>query len=86
MSKDELGGRAVTEPCTSCGEETAAGSPFFSDRRVVERPGGDRAYVCSLCDQRLAEARRGTRLTDEEVRRLVDTGSLGMIAGLPGVH
>ena len=86
MGQDEPGERAVREPCMSCGEETAAGSPFFSDRRVVERPGGDRAYVCSLCDQRLAEARRGTRLTDDEMRRLVETGSLGMIAGLPGVH
>ena len=63
-----------TEPCLGCGEETAVGSVFFSDRRIVERADG-RMYLCSLCDAAVRLSRRGRRLTDEEVRNLVENGS-----------
>jgi hypothetical protein len=71
--------QAVTlerEPCRSCGEETAVGSIFFGDRRVIHEPGGATIYLCVLCDGRIRAARRGRQLTDDEVRILVRTGSL----------
>ena len=37
------------EPCLVCGEETAIGSVFFSDRRDAELPDGKRGYLCSEC-------------------------------------
>ena len=63
------------EPCAQCGEETAVGSVFFSDRRSVDRTDGTRTYLCSLCEARLAEGRDRRRLNEKEVRRLVDTYS-----------
>ncbi len=36
------------EPCVVCGEDTAAGSPLFSDRGVSTK-GETRQYLCSLC-------------------------------------
>ncbi len=41
------------EPCLSCGEETAAGSVFFSDRHEVTLKDGTRGYVCSACVGRI---------------------------------
>jgi hypothetical protein len=39
------------EPCIECGEDTAAGTPLFSDRFKRERP--DRTeYLCRLCAER----------------------------------
>jgi hypothetical protein len=37
------------EPCLRCGEETAIGSVFFSDRREAKAPDGARFFVCSEC-------------------------------------
>jgi hypothetical protein len=37
------------EPCLVCGEETAVGSVFFSDRRDATLPDGTRGYLCSEC-------------------------------------
>jgi ribosomal protein S14 len=64
------------EPCIGCGEETAIGSTFYSDRRVVDRPDGTRIHLCSLCGQRAAAQHRKKQLTDEEVRILAQSGSL----------
>ena len=64
-----------SEPCLKCGEETAVGSAFFSDRTRIELGGGQRAYLCSLCDSSLRASRKGTPLTDEEVRNLVKNGT-----------
>lgn len=74
------------EPCEACGEETAVGSVFYSDRRVIEHTDGGRSYICTLCDQRIAASRHGKHLTDHEVRRLIETGSLAMIGYIPGGH
>ena len=76
---------ATTQPCTVCGEETAAGSPLFSERRRLDHPDGTRTFLCPLCDAR-ASQRQGKRLTDDELQRFILNGSLAMIAGLPGVH
>lgn len=64
------------EPCEGCGEETAVGSIFFSDRRRVEHPDGHRSYVCRLCDERLAADRHGRRLTDEELTKLINMAGI----------
>jgi hypothetical protein len=58
-----------------CGEETAVGSVFYSDRRSIDQADGSRTYLCSLCEARLAEGQRKGRLTEAEIRRLVDTYS-----------
>lgn len=44
------------EPCLECGEETAVGSYFFSDRDEVELPNGTRGYLCSECANRIRTA------------------------------
>jgi len=41
------------EPCLKCGEETAVGSIFYSDRDAAKLPDGTRGYLCSECVQRL---------------------------------
>ena len=66
---------SAREPCLGCGEETAVGSIFFSDRHTVEHSDGTRAYLCTLCDARIRSSRKGMRLTDEEVRDIVENGS-----------
>ena len=63
------------EPCVQCGEETAVGSVFYSDRRSIDQADGTRTYLCSLCEARLAESHHKRRLTEKEIRRIVDTYS-----------
>jgi hypothetical protein len=41
------------EPCLRCGEETAIGSVFFSDRREGTTPEGAKYFLCSFCIRRL---------------------------------
>jgi hypothetical protein len=53
------------EPCMSCGDDTSAGSPFFSDR-LVDRSEGKPRYMCSLCVQLARGGREVHGLTDEE--------------------
>jgi len=65
----------VAEPCSGCGEETATGSVFFSDRHAIEQADGRRAYLCALCDSRIRSSRKGRQLTDHEVRSIVENGS-----------
>jgi hypothetical protein len=43
-----------------CGEETATGAVFYSDRRAIDDPNGHPAYLCALCDERVRTSlRRG---------------------------
>jgi hypothetical protein len=73
----------MNEPCVVCGEETAIGSVFFSDRHTVEKSDGTRTYLCGLCNARVRSAGKGKKgkpLTDEELRSLVENGSLAAIA------
>jgi hypothetical protein len=72
------------EPCIGCGEETAVGSVFFSDRHQVDRSDGSRVYLCSLCDARVRVSRKGQRLTDEELRSIVENGSMAAITWAGG--
>jgi hypothetical protein len=80
MSGDSKPLLPATEPCLACGEETAVGSIFFSDRHGVEQSDGTRTYLCTLCDARIRSSRKGKRLTDEEVRDIVENGSMGAIS------
>ena len=41
------------EPCVSCGEETAVGSIFYSDRNKAQLPDGTSGFLCSACVQRI---------------------------------
>jgi hypothetical protein len=75
---------SVSEPCLRCGEETAAGSVFFSDRLNIEHSHGTRTYLCTLCDARIRSSRKGKRLTDEEVRDIVENGSMAAISWAGG--
>ncbi|HEV8402808.1 MAG TPA: hypothetical protein VGQ31_07210 [Candidatus Limnocylindrales bacterium] len=63
------------DPCAGCGEETASGSIFYSDRHLVERTDGQRSFLCSSCDSRIRATGKGRRLTDDEVRNTVENGS-----------
>jgi hypothetical protein len=58
------------EPCLACGEETAVGSVFCSDRHDVQVKDGRRGYLCSDCVRRIRAAGRAEDL-DETDRALV---------------
>ncbi len=60
---------STREPCLACGDETASGSPFYSDRRVMEAADGTRTFVCSSCVQMASNRKRRPTLTDAELRR-----------------
>ena len=62
------------EPCAGCGEECAAGSAFYSDRRETNRSDGERTYLCSDCLGRAHAARKGKPLTDADLRTIADNG------------
>jgi hypothetical protein len=64
------------QPCAGCGKPTAAGRALFADRRTIDHADGQRSYVCSLCDARLSASHHPGQLSDDEVRRLIDTGSM----------
>ena len=78
----------MSEPCAVCGEETAVGSVFFSDRHTVEKSDGTRT-LCAPCNASVRSARKGNEgkpLTDEELRSLVENGSLAAIASAGGAE
>jgi hypothetical protein len=52
------GASSAKEPCIGCGEETAVGSVFFSDRYAVEHSDGTRTYLCTLCYARIRALRK----------------------------
>jgi hypothetical protein len=77
-------GTTGKEPCAGCGEETAAGSVFFSDRRQVTRSDGVRSFLCSDCLGRAHAARKGEALTDADLRVIADNGlmiGVGLLGG-----
>ena len=67
------------EPCLSCGEETAIGSIFFSDRHENEGPDGTRVYLCSECVARIRTAGHSEDLTS--IRTVGDLAMIGLNAG-----
>lgn len=70
------------EPCSSCGEDTAIGTPFYSNRRVLDANGPNRRFVCSLCVQRTTQKRRRRPMTEEERQELERSAATGgFVAG-----
>jgi hypothetical protein len=72
------------EPCVGCGEETAVGSVFFSDRRDISRSDGARVFLCSDCQARAHRARKGAALTDDDLRTIADNGLMIGVGFLGG--
>ena len=79
---DDGEARQHEEPCLGCGEETAVGSVFFSDRKVVEDPDGRRAYLCSLCVSRIRAAWHHESLNS--LQDLSNLYAIGLVSSLPG--
>ncbi len=73
------------EPCESCGEDTAAGTPLYSDRREVTDAKGQRTFLCAPCVERVVDARRREPLSDED-RRKLESGAAVFGAFAPGGH
>jgi hypothetical protein len=77
-------GSNAQEPCGGCGEETAAGSVYYSDRRSTTRSDGTRAYLCSECEGKVRAARQGMPLTDHDLATIADNGlmvGVGLLGG-----
>jgi len=75
------------DPCAECGRGTAAGTMGFSDRRVVEWEGAARGFLCGECQAAIVAARQGEPLSDDEVRRRIDSGVAAMAwASGPGAQ
>jgi hypothetical protein len=79
---DDVEAKQPEEPCIGCGEDTAVGSVFFSDRKVVEDPDGRRAYVCSLCVARIRSA--GHHESLNSLQDLSNLYAIGLVSSLPG--
>jgi hypothetical protein len=72
------GGRSDSQPCTACGLATSPGTPRFAGRRVI-RPAGamaDTAFLCASCEEELCIARGAKRLSDAELRQLIEHDSI----------
>jgi len=67
------------EPCASCGEETAVGSVFFSDRLRIPRPDGPDAFLCGLCDARIRASHKPSRWTPEDVAAFTRNASAAAV-------
>ena len=57
------------QPCVSCGDETAAGSPLYPARTELQAPDGMTGFLCSDCQVRITGHDRG-RISDADVRKL----------------
>jgi hypothetical protein len=67
----------AAQACVACGESTAPGRALFVGRRVVPHDEGN-SYLCAVCDEQVAARRRGKKLTDDQLRRLVENGAMGV--------
>ena len=64
----------LKEPCTSCGEETAVGSVFFSDRLKIQR-----LFLCGPCYARIRASQKRARWTEEDVAAFTRNASAAAI-------
>ena len=80
----EIPAPSGVEPCMGCGEETAVGSIFFSDRRSVTTAAGSRVLLCSECQTKAHHARKGEPLTDEDLRTIAGNGTMIVVGFLTG--
>jgi hypothetical protein len=72
---DVLENNPHQEPCVGCGEETAIGSIFFSDRREGKTPDGRPAFLCSECQNRAPAEAHPVDMSDPEVYMAVVAGA-----------
>jgi hypothetical protein len=70
----------ANEPCISCGEDTAIGTIFYSDRLMLDDGAGRSVPLCTLCDSRIRTSQRGPAMTAEQILQLVKNGSMGGVA------
>ena len=73
-------GSSLREPCARCGEETASGSFFYSDRHTITHANGRRSFLCEPCDTLIRSSHHSGSMTDDEVRSYVENGSSAGIA------
>ena len=59
-------GSGHREPCLQCGDETAAGSPRFSDRHLVDLP-EVHGYLCGECVARIRQSGHYEGLSNERM-------------------
>ncbi len=65
----------LQEPCASCGEETAVGSVFFSDRLKIPRDGHPDAFLCGLCFARIRASHKPEGMTAEDTAAFIRNAS-----------
>ena len=66
----------LDHPCAGCGKSTAPGQARFADRRKIAHADGTRSYLCGNCDGVAAASRKEGQLSDEELRQLIEDGSM----------
>ncbi len=66
---------ATREPCARCGEETAIGSIFFSDRMEIPGDGQPDMFLCSQCYATIRSSRKTAQMTDAEFDTFVRNAS-----------
>jgi hypothetical protein len=72
------------QPCVSCGDETATGSPLYSSRTKIDMGDGHSAFICSDCHVKITGHDRG-ELTERDIRKLRE-GSSAFASGLSQDH
>ena len=78
---------SAENPCLGCGQETAIGSAFYSDRREANRSDGVRVFLCSDCQAAAHRARKGAPLSEEDLQTIANNGFMigaGFIGGGSG--
>ncbi len=74
------------ERCISCGEDTSAGTPLYSDR-YVDRTPDEPGYLCSLCARRTRGSREVQSDEDREAaRKELEKGAFAFGSFAPGGH
>jgi hypothetical protein len=72
------------EPCSRCGEETAVGSTYFSDRRSTVGRDGTLLFRCQECLIEEHLNRRGKLRSDEDLESIAAAGLVigaGVLSG-----
>ena len=70
---------SAKEPCAACGEETAAGSVFFSDRVRIPRHGRPDTYLCGMCHAEIRASGKHTGMTEEDLAAFTRNSSAAAI-------
>ena len=78
MNVDSESSGGHLEPCAKCGDETAVGSPRFSDRRESALPTGSTGYLCAECIAGIRATGHFEGLSDE---RMVEVWAAYMTGG-----